>query len=144
MLRDVAQEIAACASAIIEHEVILTDERGRVIGASDPSRLGQLHAPSLECLRTGELETTDRDQARILEVKPGVTVPVAVAGRFVGTLAIAGDPEQVARYGRLVQSQAEILLREQALAESALLREQALRDLVREIGTFDPDRRGGI
>ena len=143
MLRDVAQEIAACASAIIEHEVILTDERGRVIGASDPSRLGQLHAPSLECLRTGELETTDRDQARILEVKPGVTVPVAVAGRFVGTLAIAGDPEQVARYGRLVQSQAEILLREQALAESALLREQALRDLVREIGTFDPDRRGG-
>ena len=142
MLREVAQEIAESASGIIGHGVILTDERGVVIGASDPSRLGQRHGPSLDCLQSGRLEVTDEAQAREREVLPGVTVPVSVAGRYVGTLAISGPPEEVARYGRLVQSQAEILLREQALTESTLLREQALRDLVREIGALDPLRSG--
>jgi len=142
MLRACAQELAENTSEIAGYSVLLTDEDGTVIGSSDLSRLGTLHSPSLDVMRTRRTEITTPEQAnRLLEgVRPGITLPISLAGRVVGSIAIAGPPEDVSRYGYLVQKQAELLLRENALLRSSLLREQAIQELILEIASFDPLR----
>ncbi len=140
MLRSCAQELAESTSEIVGYSVLLTDENGIVIGSSDPSRLGSLHTPSVGVIRTRKPETTTPEEATRLPegVRPGITLPISLAGRVVGSIAIAGPPEEVSRYGRLVQKQAELLLRENALLRSSMLREQALQELILEIAAFDP------
>lgn len=74
-------------------------------------------------------------------VKPGYTLPIITSetsGRPVGTISIAGPPAKVRRYGQLVQKQAEILLKEQALLEISLRREQAMRDLAESVVLYNP------
>ncbi len=142
MLRTCAQELADNTSEIVGHSVLLTDEQGLVIGSSDPSRMGTLHTPSLAVIKTGKSELTTAEEAHRLPegVRPGVTLPISFAGRVVGSIAIAGPPHAVSRYGQLVQKQAELLLRENALLRSSLLREQATQELILEIASFDPSK----
>lgn len=140
VLRACAQELAENTSEIAGYSVLLTDENGIVIGSSDPARLGSLHSPSLRVIQTRQHEITSPEEARRLRegVRPGITLPISLAGQVVGSIAIAGPPEEVSRYGRLVQKQAELLLRENALLRSAMMREQALQELILEIAAFDP------
>lgn len=140
MLRTCAQELAESTSEIVGYSVLLTDGNGIVIGSSDPTRLGSLHSPSVGVIRTRKPEITTPEEApRLPEgVRPGITLPISLAGRVVGSIAIAGPPDEVSRYGRLVQKQAELLLREKALLRSSMLREQALQELILEIAAFDP------
>lgn len=140
MLRTCAQELAESTSEIVGYSVLLTDGNGIVIGSSDPTRLGSLHSPSVGVIRTRKPEITTPEEApRLPEgVRPGITLPISLAGRVVGSIAIAGPPDEVSRYGRLVQKQAELLLRENALLRSSMLREQALQELILEIAAFDP------
>jgi carbohydrate diacid regulator len=52
MLDKIAQKLASSTAELIGIDIIITDEKGMIIGASDPSRRGTLHEPSLEVIRT--------------------------------------------------------------------------------------------
>lgn len=135
-----AQEIATDLGAIIGLHVLITDGEGMIIGSGDPTRVGMLHSPSLDVMTTLEPTTTTVQQARTLRtVKPGITWPVVIAGTAVGTVGLTGNPRTVHRFGLIVQRQIEILIRESELLRSKLVREQALRDMVRDVAFFDAD-----
>ncbi|HON33998.1 MAG: sugar diacid recognition domain-containing protein [Thermovirgaceae bacterium] len=139
MLKRFAQEICDITNDIIGHHVLITDEKGLTLGSSDLSRLGAVHTPSLECMRSRAETFTDSEEASRLEgVKPGVTLPVCLAGEVVGSIAIAGDHREVARYGYLVQKQAELFLKEQMMQESAGARDRAVQELISYIASFAP------
>jgi carbohydrate diacid regulator len=138
-----AQSIAESASEIIGYGVLVTDESGTIIGCSDVKRVGTKHDPSLEVLRTAKPVSTSREEAVCMKgVKPGYTCPIKFFGDLVGTISIAGPPDKVARYGLLVQKQAEIMLREQNILEMKLRREQAIRDLAQSILLYDETEDG--
>ncbi|MBL3593430.1 MAG: helix-turn-helix domain-containing protein [Synergistaceae bacterium] len=144
MQADLAQNVAEVAQATINHHVIITDERGRIIGASQKERVGCLHSPSLEAINRRKEVVTSVDEARRLgDVRPGVTLPIELAGEIVGSVAIAGPPDEVIRFGHLVRREAEVFLKERMLLEAQLLREGARQHLVQEIYAFsggDMDR----
>jgi len=141
MLNQVAQDIAVTVSDIIGHGVLVTDEKGIIIGCDDVSRMGVCHTPSLEVMKSRRpLVTTEAEASKMPGVKPGFTLPIILAEEVVGSIAIAGDPDEVKKFGLLVQKQAEIMLREQALMQQNMLREKALRDLAESIASFDPTR----
>lgn len=141
MLRRFAQVICDTTHDIIGHHVLVTDENAVIIGSSDPMRLFTIHEPSVMAMRRRiEIYTDAPEAARLKGVKPGVTLPVCLAGDVVGSIAIAGDHREVSRYGYLVQKQAELFLREQLIQESAGARERALRELVGDIAAFAPEQ----
>lgn len=141
MLRRFAQVICDTTHDIIGHHVLVTDENAVIIGSSDPMRLFSVHEPSVMVMRRRIETYTDEPEAeRLKGVKPGVTLPVCLAGDVVGSIAIAGDHREVSRYGYLVQKQAELFLREQLIQESAGARERALRELVGDIAAFAPEQ----
>ena len=138
MFKKMAQNIAQSTGEIIGYGVLVTDEKGIIIGCSDERRIGASHPPSLAVIMENRPMTTSPGDAECLgNVLPGYTLPIQFFGRVLGSVSIAGLPEEVERYGLLVQKQAEIMLREQAFLESNLLREQAMRDLTENVASYD-------
>ncbi|MFF0269188.1 CdaR family transcriptional regulator [Kribbella sp. NPDC004536] len=135
-----AQQIARDTSEVIGYNVLITDDRGIVIGSGDPARVGSFHEASVEVLASQEAAWhTAAEAARLRGVKPGMTLPIVIDGEAVGTVGITGSPRQVRRFGLVVRRQTEILLQESVELRSRLLRERALEELVRDIGSFDAD-----
>ncbi|RZU15492.1 carbohydrate diacid regulator [Kribbella rubisoli] len=135
-----AQQIARDTSEVIGYNVLITDDRGIVIGSGDASRLGSFHEASIEVLASQQAAWhTAAEAARLRGVKPGMTLPIVIDGEAVGTVGITGSPRQVRRFGLVVRRQTEILLQESVELRSRLLRERALEELVRDIGSFDED-----
>ena len=135
----VAQEIADRSTEIIGYNVLITDDAGMVIGSGDEGRVGTFHEASLETLRRGVMTSHDIVAAKRLEgVKPGVTLPVVLENQTVGTVGITGNPDEVKRFGMVVKSQTEIMLRESLHLRIALLQEKALESLLQDIASYDP------
>lgn len=134
-----AQEIASETSGIIGYNVVITDRDGIVLGSGDESRVGSFHEASLEVVRTERPAAHSAEQARLLTgVRPGITLPVFLDGKVVGTVGLTGAPAQVRRFGLVVRHQTELLLREASLITSRLVREKAVTDLLQDITRHDP------
>ena len=134
-----AQNIAKSTSEVIGFGVLVTDEKGVIIGCNEEKRIGEFHPPSIRVMQENRpMATSTVDAENYLNVLPGYTLPIQLFDNVLGSVSIAGLPEEVARYGLLVQKQAEIMLREQAFLESNILRERALRDLVENVASYDP------
>ncbi|MEV0289748.1 sugar diacid recognition domain-containing protein [Kribbella sp. NPDC050820] len=135
-----AQQIARETSEVIGYNVLITDDHGIVIGSGDTSRLGSFHEASVDVLASQQAAWhTAAEAQRLRGVKPGMTLPIVIDGAAVGTVGITGSPRQVRRFGLVVRRQTEILLQESVELRSRLLRERALEELVRDIGSFDAD-----
>lgn len=138
MFEKIAKSIAQSTAEVIGYGVLVTDDLGVIIGCDDESRLGASHSPSIRVIADDISLITSSDDAREMEgVFPGYTLPIHFSGRVIGSVSITGPPDDVKRYGQLVQKQAEMMLREQALIESTLMREKALSDLIENITFFD-------
>jgi carbohydrate diacid regulator len=137
---ELAQQIAIDIGRITGFNVLITDQQAVVIGCGDQSRIGTLHEASHEVLRTRQAKTHTAGQARRLRgVKPGISLPIIVGAEAIGTVCLTGSPEEVRRFGLVVQRQTELLLEEAALLRSRLLREQAVDDFLRDIALHDPE-----
>ena len=144
MFKKMAQNIAKSTSEVIGYGVLVTDEKGVIIGCNDEKRIGELHPPSIKVMQENRpMTTSTADAENYGNILPGYTLPIQFFDRVLGSVSIAGLPEEVERYGLLVQKQAEIMLREQAFLESNLLRERALRDLIENISSYDPRKGSG-
>jgi len=138
LFKNMAQNIAKSTSEVIGYGVLVTDEKGFIIGCNEEKRIGEFHPPSIRVMQENRpMATSTVDAENYLNVLPGYTLPIQLFDNVLGSVSIAGLPEEVARYGLLVQKQAEIMLREQAFLESNLLRERALRDLIENVASYD-------
>ncbi len=138
-----AQSVAAENAAATGLGILITDPDGTVIGSSDPTRLGSFHEASVDVVRTRMPASHNAEQAAALRgVRPGLTLPLLVAGDAVGTVGITGSPVRIRRFGPLVRRHTEILLRESAALRSQFARERAAEDLIRDLADDDRDEPG--
>ena len=137
---ELAQQIAIDIGRITGFNVLITDQQAVVIGCGDQSRIGTLHEASHEVLRTRQPKTHTAGQARRLRgVKPGISLPIIVGAEAIGTVCLTGSPQEVRRFGLVVQRQTELLLEEAALLRSRLLHKQAVDDFLRDIALYDSE-----
>ena len=135
-----AQEIAGETSAIIGLNIIITDAEGVVIGSGDRSRVGSFHEASLEVIRTQRSTShNSAEAAKLVGVRPGMTLPIVHRGVGVGTVGITGSPARIRRFGQVVKRQTEILLDEAVLLRSRMTRERVLETLLRDLLNYDAD-----
>ena len=140
MLKYVAEEIASVATNITGYAIIITDDKGIIIGADSDNtqRLGELHEASLEVIAERRMKKHSEEDCRNLKgTYPGITMPIDIRGEIVGSIGIKGDSEEVERYGMLVKMIAEIMLRDRIEAESAQINHANLQMLMTMIITSD-------
>ncbi|MCV9880248.1 CdaR family transcriptional regulator [Brenneria izbisi] len=131
-----AQDIVARTMQIIDSNINVMDDRGKIIGSGDQERLGELHEGALLALSQGRVVDIDDAVARHLHgVRPGINLPLRIDGEIVGVIGLTGNPTQLRQYGELVCMTAEMML-EQArllhmLAQDSRLREELVLNLIR-------------
>lgn len=141
MLDKIAQKIASSTAELINIDIIITNEKGIIIGASAPSRKGSLHKPSLDVIRTGINSIQEENETLLLDgIRPGVTLPIEFAGKRIGTIALAGMPSKVTQFGLLVKKHTELILSEKMFSEAFFLRSRAIQTLMEQIAAFDPEK----
>ena len=133
ILETCAQTIAETTHTIIHYDVLITNNKGIIIGTNQHHRLGKLHAHSLDVIKKGIAETQDSQQAKRQGVRPGICLPIRVGSEVVGTVAIAGNPNRVAKYGHLAQREAEIFLHERLSMQATFFQENAIANLVNQL-----------
>ncbi len=96
-----AQQIANEITDVIGHNVLITDESGIVMGSGDESRVGQFHEASVEVVRSRRTTAHSSEDVRdLVGTLPGVTIPLVIDDKVVGTIGLSGSPER----GRAVRA----------------------------------------
>ncbi|MDW5418310.1 sugar diacid recognition domain-containing protein [Iodobacter sp. CM08] len=131
-----AQEIVDRTMAIISCNVNVIDASGTLIGSGDRSRIGQQHEGALLVLSQQRTVEIDDAMAQQLHgVRPGVNLPLRLAGQIVGVVGITGQPDAVRHYGELVRMTAEMSLEQarliQALGRDTRYREELVLQLIK-------------
>ncbi|AMC36599.1 sugar diacid recognition domain-containing protein [Janthinobacterium sp. B9-8] len=131
-----AQEIVNRTMAIIGSNVNVIDASGTVIGSGDADRLGEQHEGALLALSQQRTVEIDDAMAQQLHgVRPGVNLPLRLAGQIVGVVGITGQPDAVRHYGELVRMTAEMSLEQarliQALGRDTRYREELVLQLIK-------------
>lgn len=142
MLKYVAEEIASVTMRVTGYPIIITDEKGIIIGADKKNldRLYELHEASLEVIAEGrQKKHGPEDCLKLKGTNPGITMPISLRDEVVGTIGIRGDSEEVERLGMLVKMVAEIMLKDRIEAESAHIRHTNIQMLATMIITFNGD-----
>lgn len=118
--KELCRRLSQSAHAIIGHHVLVTDINGIVLGSDDPTRVGTLHEASRTVLSTGKYAYHDHNAANSLSgTRPGMTIPLRIDGRIVGTIGITGNPENISQYAMLIQQLAQTFFDFQAKQRSA-------------------------
>ena len=139
-----AQEIANRTMAIIGCNINVIDASGTVIGSGDAERIGQQHEGAL--LALSQQRTVEIDEAMALQlhgVRPGINLPLRLAGQIVGVVGLTGLPDAVRHYGELVRMTAEMSLEQarliQALGRDTRYREELVLQLIKGETTPQPE-----
>lgn len=134
---EIAQEITYEADHIINHGVLITDEKGYVIGSSDRQRIGSLHEASLLVMQLRRPAYLDSKACmKYSGTKPGVTFPITLSENIVGSVGITGELEEVSQFGELIKMFVEVFLKDHLNQEMNILREQGHYDLLAEIISY--------
>ncbi|HZG74317.1 MAG TPA: sugar diacid recognition domain-containing protein [Paenibacillus sp.] len=140
MLEQIAQTIVDHTSEIIEYPIIITDEKGNIIGSTDRSRLGSLHIASIDVLRKNRTVSYEAEDVKSLDnVLPGIATPILLNDAVIGVLGIAGAPASIKKYVQLVKSHVELMFRESFKKETTVLESKALDTLVQYLLFSNPD-----
>ena len=138
MLERVAQSICKQASGIINYSVLITNQKGIIIGSSQEGRVGDFHEASIEAMKYCRQLYHNKSMAEKLQgTQPGVTMPVVINNEVVGTVGITGTPDEVSKYGNLIKLFAEMLVRTEAIKDSAILKNKDRLELLRGLINID-------
>jgi carbohydrate diacid regulator len=123
-----ARDIVERMMRIIPFNVNVMDAHGVILASGEPGRVGEQHDGALLALARRQSVEIDAASARHMHgARPGVNLPLTVNGQICGAVGLSGEPDEVRRYGQLVQLTAEMILEQAGLA-SELQRDSRYRE----------------
>lgn len=106
-----AQKIVDTVRDVCGYHINFIDEKGIIIGSSDPKRIGTFHEIGRQVIQKGEpIEVSGSDT--FYGTQEGVNIPVFYNGEIMAAIGISGEPEKVRKFGTLAQRITSLLLRE--------------------------------
>lgn len=112
-----AMRIVSEISSIIQYDVNVMNPQGVIIASTDPERIGTVHAGAQKVLELHLDELSVTDSSQYPGTKPGINLPIVVAGETVGCIGITGKEEEVRRYGRIIKKMTEIMIQDTLAAQ---------------------------
>lgn len=135
-----ARRIVERSMQRLGQNVNVMDADGVIVGTGEPERLGEVHEGALLAIRGERTVVVDDAMAeRIAGVRPGVNLPLVVAGRTVGALGVTGPPEHLAPVAEALRMAAELMVEQAVAADDEQWRSQRLDALARDMVAPDVD-----
>lgn len=108
----IAKEIIQEVANVVSTNINIMDENGCIIASTNPDRVGLLHMGAVHVLQDELDELFIQEEDNLMNVKPGLNLPIIIDGRAVGVVGLTGPLEEVSQIGKIVKKMTEILLRE--------------------------------
>ena len=130
----IAHQIIERTIKIIKHAINVMDSNGRIMGSSDPSRVGNFHEGALLAIHDNRVIEIDEAMALKLKgVKPGINLPIIFEDNIVGVVGVSGEPSVVHNYGELVKMTAELIIEQAALMSQIQWNKRHKEELVSQL-----------
>ncbi|MDQ0254309.1 carbohydrate diacid regulator [Evansella vedderi] len=133
LLSTLATRIVKEVTHIVNEEIIVVDDSGIIMAASDEKRVGNFHEGAYKAVRKKEkLIISDQDVGRLKGVKAGLNLPIIFDHRAIGVIGITGKPEKVNHFGELIQRMTELIIQAAYTSERLASKYRGLETFVYE------------
>ena len=126
---DIALKIVKDMKDIINQDLNFINTDGYIIASTDRKRIGQIHEASLKCISTNSDVVINSD-TEYAGSKKGINIPVHLNNEIVGVIGITGDRKDVERFGKIIKSMTEILVKEAWLKELSIKKREQNRNII--------------
>lgn len=117
---------------IINQDLNFIDTDGYIIASTNKKRIGSFHEASLKCIATKNEIIINNDN-EYLGTKKGINIPVYLDSEIVGIIGITGEQRDVEKYGKIIKSMTEILIKEAQLKELTIKKREKNRNIIETI-----------
>jgi carbohydrate diacid regulator len=129
---ELALKIVKDMKNIINQNLNFIDIDGYIIASTNKKRIGTFHEASLKCITTKN-EVIITNDNEYLGSKKGINIPVYLDNEIVGIIGITGEQKDVEKYGKIIKSMTEILIKEAQIKELAIKKREKNRNIIESI-----------
>lgn len=129
---DLAAQIVKDMKDIINQDLNFINVHGIIIASTDQKRIGNKHEAALKCIATNQTIVINTDD-EYPGSKKGINIPVYLENEIAGVIGITGDRKEVERYGKIIKSMTEILVKEAWLKELYMKKREYNRNLIESL-----------
>lgn len=130
--KDLALKIVKDMKNIINQDLNFIDIDGYIIASTDKKRIGTFHEAALKCATT-DSQIIISNNNEYLGSKKGINIPVHLDNEIVGIIGITGEQKDVEKYGKIIKSMTEILIKEAQIKELTLKKREKNRNIIESI-----------
>lgn len=112
-------------NSVMDYDLNIMDETGIIVASTDHTRVGSFHEGALLIIRDNLDELLVSYDNEYEGCREGSNVPLVVDKERIGVLGITGNVTETAKYTRIIQKTAEILLKDYYSLEQSASRDQA-------------------
>lgn len=135
---DLAQSIVISMKEIINQELNFINIDGIILASTDESRIGEHHAGAKRVIETKTDLIVEYD-GQYEGTKKGINIPIYSDQHLVGVIGITGNKDEVEKYGKIIKTMTEILVKDAWIKDVSFKKRDNYRILIEELlaPTFD-------
>lgn len=127
-----ARDIVERMKEIINQDINYIDTNSIIIASTDERRIGTFHGGARRVFRT-KREAIVYNDGEFPGAKEGINLPVYFENDIIGIIGITGKEEEVRKYGKIIQSMTEILIKEAYIVEQENIGRESKRQFIEEL-----------
>ncbi|WP_106450654.1 CdaR family transcriptional regulator [Trichococcus alkaliphilus] len=133
-----AQSIVISMKEIINQELNFINIDGIILASTDDSRIGEHHAGAKRVIETKSDLIVEYD-GQYEGTKKGINIPIYSDQHLVGVIGITGNKDEVEKYGKIIKTMTEILVKDAWIKDVSFKKRDNYRILIEELlaPTFD-------
>ena len=132
---ELAQRIVISMKEIINQELNFINIDGNHLASTDESRIGEHHAGAKRVIET-KTDLIVKDDTHFEGTKRGINIPIFSDQHLLGVIGITGNKDEVEKYGKIIKTMTEILVKEAWLKDVSFKKRDNYRMLIEEL--LDP------
>jgi len=125
---EIAKDVIDRMCPVIGRDISITDDRGIVVGSSDPQWVGKSYKEAIATINEGKITEVDTEDG-----VGGTNFPIFLGDRVIGVLWITGRGRHVRDIGRITSVTIELLLHRRFIETVGSLKTHAMSSFVRSL-----------
>lgn len=135
---ELAQRIVVNMKEIIHQELNFINNDGVIIASTDEARIGGQHAAAKRVIET-KTDLIVKDDTHFEGTKKGINIPIFSDQHLLGVIGITGNKDEVVKYGKIIKTMTEILVKEAWLKAASFKKRDNYRMLIEKLLMIRPD-----
>lgn len=127
-----AQSIVASMKEIINQDLNFINTDARIIASTDEARIGEHHAGAKRVIETKNDLIVEYD-GQYEGTKKGINIPIYSEQNLVGVIGITGDKDEVEKYGKIIRTMTEILVKDAWIKDVSFKKRDNYRIFIEEL-----------